>query len=88
MSAPVMALVANGKMLPHQFGQCDVADPRYQQYQSLSFHPDGPEFAPRFRLRICMSTICALRMDERKRSGRLAVPAPIPDFTMNVNSKD
>jgi hypothetical protein len=45
MSAPVMALVANSKMLPINFSQCDAADSRYQQDQSLSFHPDGPEFA-------------------------------------------
>ena len=28
-------------------------DPRYQQYQSLRFHPDGPEFAPPQRASAC-----------------------------------
>jgi hypothetical protein len=47
MSALVMALVANSKMLPYQFlPDAMQRTPRYQQYQSLRFRPDGPEFAP------------------------------------------
>jgi hypothetical protein len=49
-----MALVAKQNVAASILGKCDGADPRHQQYQSLSFHPDGPEFAshptPRFQL--------------------------------------